>query len=45
MEKTFKNTEKEYVAPEMEEIVFISNSYLLDNTSGNTAGDFEEEEG
>lgn len=45
MEKTFKNTEKEYVAPEMEVVVFISNSYLLDITSGSTGGDFEEEEG
>ena len=35
MEKTFKNTEKEYVAPEMEEIMMKLESGLLDGSGDN----------
>lgn len=32
MEKTFKNTEKEYVAPEMETVALYTESAMVDNS-------------
>lgn len=41
MEKTFKNTEKEYVAPEMEMVALNSESTILDNSFGGEGWDWD----
>ena len=39
MEKTFKNTEKEYIAPEMEMVALYTEAAMIDNSS--TGDDWE----